>query len=80
MKVRQQVAALVICSLTLSGVAPAVAGTTWRPKLGPAIRWSGERQGEVTFTVKDTRGRLHMHRGRTKAPMASTLKVMFMVA
>ncbi len=80
MKVRRRVAAIAICSLALSGIVPAVAAPTWRPQLGPAIRWSGERQGEVTFAVKDTRGRLHMHRGRTKVPMASTLKVMFMVA
>lgn len=80
MKIRRRVAAVVICSLVLSGIVPAVAATTWRPKMGPAIRWSGERQSNVTFAVKDTKGRLHMHRGRTKVPMASTLKVMFMVA
>ncbi|CAN5708191.1 hypothetical protein BH20ACT23_BH20ACT23_07560 [soil metagenome] len=66
--------------VVLAGVVPAVGEATWRPKTGPAIRWSNDRQGSVSFAVKDTRGRMHTHRAATKVPMASTLKVMFMVA
>src|SRR3990170_6274120 len=77
--VRSLVVALV-CVAEVAGVAPAVGETNWRPKLRPAIRWSNDRTGSVSFAVKDTNGRIHMHRAATEVPMASTLKVMFMVA
>ena len=66
--------------VAVAGVAPALGETTWRPKAGPAVRWSNDRQGSVSFAVKDTRGRIHSHRAAIEVPMASTLKVMFMVA
>ena len=69
-----------VCILAVAGVAPAAGETTWRPKMRPAIRWSNDRAGSVSFAVKDTNGRIHMHRAATEVDMASTLKVMFMVA
>ena len=66
--------------VTLAGIAPAVGETTWRPKIRPAIRWSNDRSGSVSFAVKVAKGRIHTHRAATEVPMASTLKVMFMVA
>src|SRR5680860_15691 len=77
--VRSLVVALVWV-VTVAGVAPAVGEATWRPRTGPAIRWANDREGSVSFAVKDTRGRRHAHRAATGVPMASTLKVMFMVA
>ena len=69
-----------VCVLAIAGVAPATGEATWRPKMRPAIRWSNDRAGSVSFAVKDTNGRIHMHRAATEVDMASTLKVMFMVA
>jgi len=66
--------------VAVAGVVPAVGEATWRPRMRPAIRWSNERLGSVSFAVKDTNGRIRMHRAATEVPMASTLKVMFMVA
>ncbi|MGH2775848.1 MAG: serine hydrolase [Actinomycetota bacterium] len=77
--VRSLVVALVAV-VVVSGVAPAVGEATWRPRTGSAILWSNDREGAVSFAVKDTRGRIHTHRAAITVPMASTLKVMFMVA
>jgi len=71
---------IVVVLLALALLAPAVAETTWRPRMGKANRWANGRQGSVTFAVKDTKGRMHARGGRTQVPMASTLKVMFLVA
>jgi hypothetical protein len=74
-------AAVVVLVMTLLlALIPPAGGTTWRPKLGPAKRWANQRQGSVGFAVKDTKGRMHAHLASTRVPMASTLKVMFMVA
>ncbi|MGH2790441.1 MAG: serine hydrolase [Actinomycetota bacterium] len=73
-------AAIVGCFLVLGLLAPAVGETTWRPQTGKAKRWANGRQGSITFAVKDTEGRVHARAGRTRVPMASTLKVMFLVA
>ncbi|MGH2750684.1 MAG: serine hydrolase [Actinomycetota bacterium] len=71
---------LLVSLLAVGALSPVTAETTWRPKTRPAIRWSHEREGSVSFAVKDTKGRLHGHRAATTVHMASTLKVMFMVA
>jgi hypothetical protein len=73
-------ALIIVVLLALALLAPAVAETTWRPRTGRATRWANGRQGSVTFAVKDTKGRMHARAGRTHVPMASTLKVMFLVA
>jgi beta-lactamase class A len=52
----------------------------WRPDIAGAIRWATNRAGSITFAVKDTQGRVHAYGGRRRVPMASTIKVMFMVA
>jgi hypothetical protein len=69
-----------VCVVAVAGAAPAVGEMTWRPKMRPAVRWSNDRLGSVSFAVKDTKGRIHRHHAAAKVPMASTLKVMFMVA
>ena len=69
-----------VCVVALAGTAPAVGEMTWRPKMRPAVRWSNDRLGSVSFAVMDTKGRIHRFHAATKVPMASTLKVMFMVA
>jgi hypothetical protein len=81
----------IVSVVIVAGIAPAVGEatgrarpdrrtTTWRPKVRPAIRWSNDRTGSVSFAVKVADGRIYMHRAATEVPMASTLKVMFMVA
>ena len=80
MRFSRGTAAIVAALLALALIAPAVAETTWRPKTGRANRWANDRQGSVTFAVKDTEGRMHARGGRLRVPMASTLKVMFLVA
>ncbi|MGH2699173.1 MAG: serine hydrolase [Actinomycetota bacterium] len=65
---------------TVAAVMPALGETTWRPQTGRAERWAKERRGSVTFAVKTGRGRVYTHRAARVVPMASTLKVMFMVA
>lgn len=76
----RSVVVAVVSIVTVAGVAPAVGEATWRPGTGRAIRWANDREGSVSFAVKDTRGRIHTHRAAIEVPMASTLKVMFMVA
>ena len=52
----------------------------WRPDARAARRYANRRTGRVTFTVVDMAGRFHRHDGHHKVPMASTFKVMLMVA
>jgi hypothetical protein len=70
---------VLLVSLMLAMV-PSAGATTWRPRIGRAERWANQRQGSVSFAVTGTKGGIHAHRGATRVPMASTLKVMFMVA
>jgi Beta-lactamase enzyme family len=52
----------------------------WHPRLGAAREYAEKRAGHVGFAVFDMRGRLAHHHGGGRALMASTFKVMLMVA
>jgi Beta-lactamase enzyme family len=70
----------------LAAAAPAAADVSqqeareWRPDLAAARGYAEGRAGQVSFAVFDMQGRLGHHRGGNRALMASTFKVMLMVA
>lgn len=53
---------------------------SWRPDARPAKEYAKTRAGHVSFSVFDMRGRHREFRGYSHAYMASTYKVMLMVA
>lgn len=53
---------------------------SWSPDARPAKEYAQSRTGEVAFSVFDMRGRQREFKGYSSAPMASTIKVMLMVA
>ena len=52
----------------------------WKPDIAAARDYADSRAGHVGFAVFDMLGRLHHHGGGGHAEMASTFKVMLMVA
>ena len=79
--------ALALASLALAlGAGSAAADVTqkearrWKPDIAAARDFAQTRAGHVGFAVFDIRGRLHHHNGGGRAVMASTFKVMLMVA
>ena len=52
----------------------------WRPDMRAAREYASSRAGSVSFAVLDLARRMHRHRGGDPARMASTFKVMLMVA
>jgi beta-lactamase class A len=52
----------------------------WKPDVGAAKQFAQGRTGQVGFAVFDMKGRLRHHHGGGRAVMASTFKVMLMVA
>ena len=52
----------------------------WSPDARPAKEYAQSRAGKVSFSVFDMRGRQREFGGYGRAPMASTYKVMLMVA
>jgi beta-lactamase class A len=52
----------------------------WEPDVRAARQYAESRTGHVGFAVFDMRGRLHHENGGGRAVMASTFKVMLMVA
>jgi hypothetical protein len=52
----------------------------WRPHIAAASRYVEHRAGDVAFATIDQRGRFRGYRVRSTAPMASTFKVMLLVA
>lgn len=77
-------AALVVLGAP-SGVATterigADAARAWHPDVRAAKRYAEDRAGEVSFAVFDMRGRLDHWNGGRRYRMASTFKVMLMVA
>jgi hypothetical protein len=80
-------ATLALLSLGLAAAAtPATADITdseareWRPDMGAAREYASSRAGDVSFAVLDLVRRKHAHDGGNSAAMASTFKVMLMVA
>ena len=53
---------------------------TWSPDARPAREYAEGRAGDVSFSVFDMRGRQRQHGGYGHAYMASTFKVMLLVA
>ena len=52
----------------------------WKPDISAAREYANSRAGHVGFAVFDMKGRLHHSGGGGRAAMASTFKVMLMVA
>lgn len=77
-------------ALGLATALPAAAGTAeriggdaaraWEPDIRAARDYADSRAGQIGFAVFDMKGRLHHSGGGGRAPMASTFKVMLMVA
>jgi hypothetical protein len=59
---------------------PQVRHESWHPDVAAARRYAQRRAGEVAFAAIDQRGRFRGYRVRDTAPMASTFKVMLLVA
>jgi len=59
---------------------PAAAAKPWHPDVSAARHYAQGRAGEIGFAVIDQRGRFRGYRVRETAPMASTFKVMLLVA
>lgn len=59
---------------------PAAAAATWNERTAAAARYVENRAGVESFALVDDRGRLHGHRVRMRAPSASLLKAMALVA
>ena len=53
---------------------------SWSPDGRPATEYAKSRSGDVSFSVFDMHGRQRAFNASNKAPMASTYKVMLMVA
>src|SRR3954471_19848535 len=68
---------LVLSALTLLAAVPAWA---WPPDVQSAKDYAATRQGEASFTVIGPKGNSYGWRGDRAVPLASTVKVMFMVA
>ena len=85
MRVCRTVACAAATALAMA-VAPAAADVSreearaWKPDIDAAKRYVEARAGHVGFAVVDMRGRLHHAHGGGRAAMASTFKVMLMVA
>jgi hypothetical protein len=60
--------------------APSVAAATWNERTAAAARYVERRAGVESFALVDDRGRLHGYRLRMRAPSASLLKAMALVA
>jgi Beta-lactamase enzyme family len=70
--------ALLAVSLLLTA-APAAA-SSWDERRDAAARYVERRAGVESFALVDERGRLHGYRARARAPSASLLKAMALVA
>jgi D-alanyl-D-alanine carboxypeptidase len=80
---------LVFAFLALASAAPATTAERlvtqaeakkWKPDTRRAWDYAKGRAGEVTIATVDMTGKLRQRNGYARVPMASTIKVMFMVA
>jgi len=72
-------AAVASGSPTAREITPDEAGA-WKPRVDIARQYANSRAGRVTFAAFDMKGRFHRFDGNHSVPMASTFKVMLMVA
>jgi hypothetical protein len=72
-------AAALLALVGLVAATPAVA-STWSERTAAAARYVEGRAGVESFALVDDRGRLHGYRVRMRAPSASLLKAMALVA
>ena len=72
-------AAALLALVALVTATPAVA-STWSERTAAAARYVEGRAGVESFALVDDRGRLHGYRVRMRAPSASLLKAMALVA
>ncbi|HXV33763.1 MAG TPA: serine hydrolase [Gaiellaceae bacterium] len=59
---------------------PSAAASSWNQRVAAAARYVEARAGVESFALVDERGRLHGYRVRMRAPSASLLKAMALVA
>jgi hypothetical protein len=59
---------------------PSVGAATWPDRKDDAIDYLAHRAGVESFALVDARGHIHPYRGRLRAPSASLLKAMLLVA
>ncbi|HEX9374660.1 MAG TPA: hypothetical protein VGB19_00235 [Actinomycetota bacterium] len=76
--VRRTSAALAASALIV-GLSAGPAGA-WPPDVGASRDYAATRSGDVSFTVIGPKGNAYGWRGSRAVPLASTVKVMFMVA
>lgn len=72
-------AAALLALVALVTATPAIA-STWSERTAAAARYVEGRAGVESFALVDDRGRLHGYRVRMRAPSASLLKAMALVA
>ena len=72
-------AAALLALVALVTATSAVA-STWSERTAAAARYVEGRAGVESFALVDDRGRLHGYRVRMRAPSASLLKAMALVA
>ncbi|HEU4449820.1 MAG TPA: serine hydrolase [Gaiellaceae bacterium] len=74
---RPALALAVVAALAVPAAADAA---SWRDREAAATRYVLDRAGVESFALVDDRGRIHQYRGWRRAPSASLLKAMLLVA
>ncbi|HSK16511.1 MAG TPA: serine hydrolase [Gaiellaceae bacterium] len=71
---------LVAVGIALAASAAASAQAGWKEREAKATRYAEDRAGVESFALVDERGKIHAYRGWKRAPSASLLKAMLLVA
>ncbi|HWB55617.1 MAG TPA: serine hydrolase [Gaiellaceae bacterium] len=72
-----RVAAALVVALAL---VPSAEAAGWQGRRGDAVDYLARRAGVESFALVDARGHIHAYRRRLRAPSASLLKAMLLVA